>query len=161
MMHAHGARERERNAGLIEIYRMGERVAARRCVERFDQMAPADIGDGEILAYAIGAGDAQEITWRPQVAPVLISHVHLADAREWLVHDVQICGRTVLKQPGAIPAEVLGEHVVDSFAAFRPCQVAMDLRFVVQYVGSAGAAFFDPQFFGWSGALRVLGIARP
>jgi hypothetical protein len=58
---------------------------------------------------------------------------------DWIVHDIQIGGRSQFSQSGDIPGKMFATTVVDSFVSFDTCQADEDFVVSVTFVGSSKA----------------------
>lgn len=53
----------------------------------------------------------------------------------WIVHDIQIGGRSQFVQAGCLPGDMFGADATESFLHFDTAQTAMDVTLIVEYVG--------------------------
>jgi hypothetical protein len=78
-----------------------------------------------------------EITARPQQMALRPKRLVIpaAIANHFVVHDLFIGNRSQFLRAGDIPAAMFATSEIDNFVSLETCQVAMDIRLIVTYVG--------------------------
>lgn len=83
---------------------------------------------------------------RAALAPqrLFISEAGGGVARDWLVNDVSIDGRSQFAAAGALPGDMFGSTAIDSFVSWETVPRFAEVTVVVSYVGAnpEGAAFW-------------------
>lgn len=120
--------------------------------------------DREVLPLStkerIKPGQCAEITARPQRVAFRPERVFVSDscseykgpwwkrlwpwykapqlkgASDWVIHDIRIGNRSQFAQAGSIPADMFRSGAIDSFVTFETAQTAMDVKFIVEYIGA-------------------------
>jgi hypothetical protein len=141
---------------LIEIHAKklaeSETTKLALCVSR--QVLPISTG-----AVLVKPGQIAEIIARPQRVAFRPERVFVSDAAseykgpwwkrlspwytapqpkgasDWIIHDIVIGNRSQFSQTGVIPADMFRSTAIDNFVSFETAQIAVDVKFVVEYIG--------------------------
>jgi hypothetical protein len=148
--HARTTIVREKQFGLEPLGIRGTRREGRR-YSAFKVVYPPP--SREVLPISTGVnvlpGQTARITARPQRTAFVPQRLFIAatggaTAADWVVDNLFIGGRSQFAQDGQIPGDMFATTAIDSFVAFEPVQVAMDIVVDVTYIGANpdGAPFF-------------------
>jgi hypothetical protein len=125
---------------------------------------PRFVASREVLPLSSGAtlvkpGQTTMITARPQRVAFRPERVFVSDssseykgrwwkrlwpwytapypkgASDWVINDIMIGNRSQFAQAGDIPADMFRSSAIDNFVTFETAQTAMDVKFVVTYIG--------------------------
>jgi hypothetical protein len=98
----------------------------------------------------IKSGESAVITARPQMFALRPERLFISDAGtqngagDWIVNDIQVCGRSQFHQSGDIPGDMFASKSIDSFVHLDMVERGLELKVVVTYIGDSkeGCAFY-------------------
>lgn len=89
--------------------------------------------------FKVKPGKPYEIITRPQTVAYRVEGIEIeGDASRWIVDDIRVGNRSQLPvrpSPNGMPGELFAKGALCSNIVLETCQTAMDIVFVVRYVG--------------------------